>query len=132
MSEFNFEMEMSVRYRDLDTMGHVNNAVYATYLEHTRTHYIEEVIGDKPEDANVVLVNLEINYNRSIEFKESVTVAMRATDVGRSSIPMEYEVRADGDVAATASTVLVALDDDGDPRPIPDEIREQIERYEGL
>ena len=40
-AEFRFDVELAVRYRDLDTLGHVNNAVYATYLEQARTRYVD-------------------------------------------------------------------------------------------
>ncbi|MFC7195480.1 acyl-CoA thioesterase [Halosimplex aquaticum] len=40
-----FEHEVDVRYRDLDTFGHVNNVVYGTYCEQARVAYIEEVLG---------------------------------------------------------------------------------------
>jgi len=45
---------------------------------------------------------------------------------------MEYEVRADGALAATANSVVVAVDGSGKPRPISDATREQIANFEGL
>ena len=40
-----FETTIGVRYRDIDAMGHVNNAVYATYLEQARVRYVDHVLG---------------------------------------------------------------------------------------
>jgi len=45
MEGFRYSLGIDVRYRDLDPVGHVNNAVYATYLEHTRTNYYADVLG---------------------------------------------------------------------------------------
>jgi acyl-CoA thioester hydrolase len=65
-----------------------------------------------------------------VTFDESVAVAVRTTDLGRSSIRMAYEVRADGDVAATAETTIVYVGDGDRSTPLPDAWREAIESYE--
>ena len=132
MSEYDYEVEIPVRYRDLDPLGHVNNAVYATYLEQARTSYIDDVIGTAPEELGLVVANLELDFDRSITFREQVTVALRTTDIGTSSVSMDYEVRSDDGVAATANSVIVTLDEDGRPRPVPDDVRRRIVEHEGL
>lgn len=135
MAEFPYEIEMNVRYRDLDPQGHVNNAVCATYLEHARTGYFQDVLDATPEDPGeigIVVANLELNYRRPIEFQSPVTVGLRTTALGESSIKSEYEIRADGEVAVTASSTMVAVDETGRPQTVPEEVREQIADYEDL
>ncbi|MXR50729.1 acyl-CoA thioesterase [Halovenus sp. WSH3] len=132
MTEFNYEVEVDVRFRDLDSMGHVNNAVYATYFEHARTLYMDDVFGDRPEEINVALVNLNIDFKRQVRFGESVTVGVGVTELGDSSVTMEYEVRTGDELAATGSTILVAIDDEGNSRSMPESVREGIREYEGL
>ena len=119
--------EMQVRFRDIDAMGHVNNAVYATYLEQARTEYYRDVIGAKLSEVDTVLARLELDYASPIELGEEVTVATAIGELGRSSVPMDYEVRADGRVAATGHTIQVVFDrETGDSKPIPEEWREKI------
>lgn len=135
MTEFTYEAEMEVRYRDLDPQGHVNNAVCATYLEHARVSYFTDVLDvapDDPREIGIVVANLEMEYNRPIEFRAPVTVAMRMTELGESSVRTAYEIRADGAVAVTAETVMVAVDQTGKPRAIPADVRDQIAEYEEL
>lgn len=132
MSDFSYDVELAVRYRDLDTMGHVNNAVYATYLEQARTSYIEDIVGREIGEIGLALANLEIDFNHELTFREHVTVALRTTKVGESSVTMEYEIRAGDTVAASASSVTVTVDDDGSPCQIPAEIRESIIAHEEL
>ena len=128
-----FEIEMAVRFRDLDAMGHVNNAVYATYLEQARVRYIEEVVGEPLLETGAVIANMQVDFERPIDWGEDVTVAVRAEEPGTSSVPLVYEVRADGEVAATAETLLVVYDREaGEPRPMPDEWRERIHAHEGF
>ena len=131
MSEWNYETNFDVQFRDLDAMGHVNNAVYASYLEQARIQYVQDIVETPFTDIEAVIANLEIEFRRPIEYDETVTVALRAGELGATSVPIEYEIRTENGVAATAETLLVAYDSDaGEPRPIPDDWREAIEAHE--
>lgn len=131
MTEFNYEVSFDVQFRDIDAMGHVNNAVYASYLEQARIQYVQDIVEKPFMDIGAVIANLEIEFRRPIEYGETVTVALRAGELGTTSVPIEYEIRTENGVAATAETLLVAYDSDaGEPRPIPDEWREAIEAHE--
>lgn len=133
MTDYSFTAEVDVRFRDLDTMGHVNNAVYATYLEEARVAYFEKVLDASLHEVDTVLANVELEFRRPVELDDEVTVAVRIPELGESSIPMEYEVRADGEVAATGEAVQVVVNrESGSSRAIPAEWREAIEAFEGL
>jgi acyl-CoA thioester hydrolase len=132
MPEFNYEISIDVRYRDIDAMGHVNNAVYATYLEQARVRYVEDVVEEPLMETGGVVADLHIDFERPIDWGQSVTVAVAAGELGTTSIPLEYEVRADGELAATGETLMVTFDPQaGEPRPIPDDWRERIDAHEG-
>ncbi|QLG63619.1 acyl-CoA thioesterase [Halorarum salinum] len=124
-----FETTVQPRYRDLDPMGHVNNAVYATYLEHARTAFFREAVGRDLADANVALASLSIEFRRSIDRLGEVTVELAVVDLGTTSATLSYDLRLDGETAATAESVQVALDDEGAPTPIPADVREAFERH---
>lgn len=129
MTDYSYETDVDVRLRDIDFMGHVNNAIYATYLEQAREAYFRDVLGVSLTETTTVLVSLEIEYARPIEADEDVTVALRVPELGDSSLSVEYEIRADGERAATARTVQVLADPEGSgSRPVPDEWRTRIER----
>jgi len=133
MDEFRYTTDVEVRYADLDTMGHVNNAVYMTYLEQARMGYFRDLLGISPADISGVIAHLEIDYHRSITADDDVTVAMRVTELGTTSIAMEHAIRTDDELAATAEIVQVVFDEDGtEPHPIPPEMRDRIETHEGL
>lgn len=132
MVEFNYETEMDVRFRDADMMGHVNNAVYATYLEQARVEYIEDVVEEPLMETGAVVADLHLDFERPIDLGDDVTVAVRAGELGTSSIPLKYEIRVDGSVAATGETLMVTFDQEaGEPTPIPDAWRERIQAHEG-
>lgn len=133
MTEYTFETSFDPRYIDLDVNGHVNQAVYLSYLEQARTKYWEEVVGIRHDRTPVAMVRQEIEYEAPIRLDQTVTVAQRIVEMGRTSFRIEYEVRADETVAATAEIVLLALDrENHEATPIPPAWREPIEEYEGL
>jgi acyl-CoA thioester hydrolase len=103
--------EIEIRWRDLDGLLHVNNAVYATYLEIGRDAFFEEVL---PEASpwDYVLVRLAIDFRRELRFEDRRVVASCRVDrVGRSSITLREEIRTpSGELAAESETVVVARD----------------------
>ena len=133
MSDYSFTADVDVRFQDLDMMGHVNNAVYATYFEEARTAYLQEVLGVPLREIDSVLASIEMDFRRPVEADDDVTVALRVPEIGNSSLPMEYELRTDDAVAVTGQTVQVIVDrETGSSRRIPDAWRDQIRAYEGL
>lgn len=127
---FSYVTEIDVRFRDLDPNDHVNNAIYVTYVEQARAEWYEDVVGTTLGEAPTVLAHLEVDYHRSIELGEVVEVRMRTDELGRSSLPMSYELRVDGELVATAETIQVTVDPETDRSiPIPEEWRERIEAF---
>ncbi|HHS97888.1 MAG TPA: acyl-CoA thioesterase [Chloroflexi bacterium] len=136
MSEdpFRFSIALEVCWRDLDPLGHVNNAVYFTYLETARFRYLRDVCGitGPPQEIGFVLAEASCTYLSPLSLGERVTVWIRVSELGNSSFVFEYRVEGeDGRLAATARTVQVCYDlDAGRPRPLPAEWRERITTYE--
>jgi len=123
------EREVEIRWRDLDGLRHVNNAVYATYLEIGRDAFFEEVLPEaKPWDY--VLVRLALDFRRELRFEDGrVVVSCAVERVGRSSITLREEIRtSSGELAAECETVVVARDSEsGRPRPLTDAERTVLE-----
>lgn len=131
MDDCSYETTVDVRLRDIDFMGHVNNATYATYLEQAREDFFRDVLDISLVETNTVLVHLEIDYTKPIEADDTVTIALRVPELGESSMPIEYEIRANGVQAATAHTVQVLADPEtGESQSIPPAWRTRIERHE--
>lgn len=128
-----YTAEFDVRFRDIDAMGHVNNAVYATYAEQARARYFQEVLHEDLSSISTVLAALSIQFHRPIELDEGkVAVDVDVPELGTSSIPMEYAIRTDEGVAAEAESTQVVVDERGESRPIPETYREAIASYHGL
>lgn len=104
---------IQVRFRDTDGMGHVNNAVYASYLEMARfdwfrTHFSVKV----PTDFPFIIARLEINYKQPIQLTSQPIVELGVTMIGESSWTFEYRIQEQGNpsvVYAEATTVQVGF-----------------------
>ena len=129
-----YTVDIDVRFRDIDALGHVNNAVYATYIEQARTRYFRDVLDMDISKSSSVLASLSIDFRRPIELTDDdVTVTVELAELGRSSATMTHEVRVGDAVAAEAEATLVSLDPEtGEPAPMPDEHRAEMESYHGL
>lgn len=139
MSEFRYVPTISVRFGDLDTLGHVNNVPYVKYLEEVRGSYFDDVVGVRFETLNTVVAELHVEYRNEITRGQEVGVAVCVRELGNSSITMEYEIQAtdldtgETTVAATVKTVQVNTDPEtGSATPIPEAWRTAIEEWENL
>src|SRR6266511_3216141 len=97
----------TVRFRDLDSLGHMNNAVYATFLEQARIAFLSRY---GAETENMILARLEIDFRSPAEVGETIEIAVTPSRVGTKSFDLEYVMRAGERVVAEAKTVLVAYD----------------------
>ncbi|MDB2240663.1 thioesterase [Halorubrum ezzemoulense] len=126
-----YTADIDVRFRDIDAMGHVNNAVYATYIEQARTRFFRDVLDLDISGASTVLASLSIDFRRPVELDDdAVAVSVEIADLGRSSATMTHDIRIGDAVAAEAEATLVAVDPEtGEPTPIPEAHREAMASY---
>jgi acyl-CoA thioester hydrolase len=96
-----------VRFRDLDALGHMNNAVYATYLEQARIEFLRR-FGATQQD--MILARLEIDFRAPVGFGADVEIEVRPARIGRKSFALDYTKRVAERVVAEAKSVLVAYD----------------------
>ena len=129
---FAFSHRIEVRFRDCDPMGHVNHAVYLTYLEQCRFAYWRHLTGAQAGPAaRIIIARAECDYRAPAFFGEQLEVRVSVGDIGRSSFTLTYEIVnvATGRRLADAKTVLVAYDyAEGRSVPLSPETRTLLER----
>jgi acyl-CoA thioester hydrolase len=117
------EKRVEIRWSDVDAFGHVNNAVYATYLEECRDEWLDAAIGGEAS-WSFVIARLAIDFRRELRLEDD-TVLARCTlaRIGNSSVTAGEELAAD------AEAVLVARDrQTGRSRPLSAVERDGLER----
>lgn len=120
MADFPYVHRDRVRFRDCDAMGHVNNAVYSTYLEEARIGVLGDLI-------DFILARVEIDFRSELRNGEDVEVRTRCSRIGTKSFDLEHVISADGRVVAEAKSVLVAYDyERGESVPVPEELGRRL------
>lgn len=125
------EKKVEIRWSDVDAYMHVNNAVYATYLEECRDEWVDRALGDAGDSWDFVLARVAIDFRREVRLEdEEVVVSCTLERIGNASLTLREEVRtSDGELAAEAEAVLVARDRErGGSRPLSEAEREAFER----
>jgi acyl-CoA thioester hydrolase len=132
MENFGFVRSQPVEFRDLDGLGHVNNAVYGSYLESAKVDYFREVVGVTQLGDLGIVADLKITFRSPAFFGETLAIGTRIGHVGTKSLQFEFEFRGqDGRLVAEASSVHVAFDyERREPTAVPDEWRKRIEAHE--
>ncbi len=136
MEEFNVTVPVGVTFRDVDAMGHANNAVYLTWFECGRIGYWQTMYGDDASyvDVPFVLARTEIDFLLPTFAGQRLTIGARVTRLGTRSFNMAYRiVRADdGAIVAEGSSVQVMYDYAARrSMPMSDEFRAALARIDG-
>jgi acyl-CoA thioester hydrolase len=125
--------KVEVRFRDCDPLGHVNNAVYLTYLEQARLFYWKSLWGFGEERSRsspgVILARAEIDFRLPAHYGQTLEVRVDLAAVGKTSFTYDYEIVDEQErVVASARTVQVMYDyDAARPVPIPADIRSKMQ-----
>ena len=132
---FTLSQELAPRFRDTDAMGHINNAVYVTYLEVARQEYWRAFSGDEDyRGVPFILAGVQIDFRSEALVSEVLVVGIRCDWIGNKSFAFGYEIREKrtGRLVVEATSVQVCYDYEAKRSiPVPDHLREKLERYEG-
>jgi acyl-CoA thioester hydrolase len=107
-----FEKEIEIRWRDQDAYGHVNNAVFLTYLEEARDEWLTRALADAGDAWDYVLARVEVDFRRELtQDDDRILARCELLSLGTSSVRTREQLALlDGQVAAEAEAVLVARD----------------------
>lgn len=127
-----------IRFRDLDAIGHVNNAVYHTFVEDARIDYFKEILGTKNDwqSFGVLIARSEINYIHELLYGDEVECGLQCVRLGNKSMQIDFSIVTirDGEriEASNGTSVLVCFDHTTKSSArIPDWWREKFYEYEG-
>ncbi len=128
-----YVIEIQIRFRDTDGMGHVNNAVFMSYCETARLEFYRKHHPNLrgPHDIPFILASTRIDYRRPLELdQDRIEVELTVPRIGTTSWDFAYDIRppGGGKAFAEAVTVMVAYDyKQATKIPISDEYRAILE-----
>jgi acyl-CoA thioester hydrolase len=121
---------MTMRWGDMDALGHMNNAVYFRYLEQARISWFESLGVDYGQGEGPILGNISCRFRIPILYPAELAISLRASNARNSSFVLASEItdRSDARVYATGEAVMVWIDlAAAKSRPLPDWLREIIQ-----
>ena len=135
MEGFRHVTPIAVRFRDIDALGHVNNAVFFTYLETARVEYMDSVVFDTAtrdlSKWGLILAHISCDFKKPIFLDQMVEVGTRIAEMRNSSLLVEQRIEADGQLVALAEAVVVRYDyQAGSSVRISDSFRSRVESFE--
>lgn len=126
MEKFRFNTPIEIRFSDLDAYGHVNNALFFTYLETARIKLFQQHFGPfLGSELMFLVVRAECDYRLPIELNDPLQITVSIEEVRHSSFNFSYQVHnGGGKIFAVAKTVMVCYDPKiKKPVAIPPEIK---------
>lgn len=135
---FPYEIEVEVAFRDIDAMGHVNNAVFFSYFETARVKYIMKLFepGDLADfdllDLPLILVEATCSYKSPALMGEILKIGIGFSRFGNKSFDLLYRILGqDGRLVASGKTIQVMYDyGTRSAYPIPDNIKKQVQAFQ--
>lgn len=135
MDGFRCVVPLTVRFRDCDSLGHVNNAVYFTYLEEARFRWFREVFGEGAfAHHSIILAEAKCSFRAPATFGEILDVGIRVERIGKSSFAHRYRIESQKDrrLIAEGESVGVGFDYQANKsRELGADFRAAIEKHQG-
>jgi acyl-CoA thioester hydrolase len=132
---YRFYTPMQIRYGDMDTLGHVNNAKYLTYIEQARIQYVDtmQLWDGGPHERGLIVAKITCEYKLPLKMADGTAhIYTRVARIGTKSFDVQSTIlREDGAEAAAALVVIVAYNYvTNQSIPVPDDWRAVITEYE--
>ncbi|MEE9322308.1 MAG: thioesterase family protein [Granulosicoccus sp.] len=121
-----FHSEFSLRWGDMDALGHINNIMYFRYFEQVRIEWYESLeFGSLEKSASgMVIVDNHAEYLKPLVYPQQIHLHMAGHSPGRSSFVSTYTITADGVLYSRGSARVVWVDQSaGKSVPLPDKVR---------
>lgn len=141
LSDFPVVIRLPVLWGDQDVYCHVNNTTYIRWFESARVAYMIRVgfshqglQGYRPGSLEPILAAVHCDFRRPLTFPDSVQIGTRISRIGRTSMTLQHKLvsEAHHDVAAEGTSVFVVFDySQHKSQPVPESLREAIEKLEG-
>ena len=124
------EKQIEIRWRDLDSYGHINQAVYLTYAEEVLDDWFRAKLGRRPGTSwDYVARRTTIDYRGELRLTDRVAIgSAELVKLGTTSVTAKVTLSApDGRVATELELVVVAIDGaGGEAKPLSEAERQAL------
>lgn len=137
LDSFKYKTDIETRFADFDMMGHVNNALYFTYMEIARSRYWAQAIQWDWKKTGVVIAQATLDYVKPVFIEDKISMYVRTSRIGKRSFDLEYLLikmkNGKEIICSKGKTVCVAFDYNiKASAPIPEPERNKMIIFEQL
>ncbi|TVP86106.1 MAG: acyl-CoA thioesterase [Acholeplasmataceae bacterium] len=131
LKDYPFKTFDKIRYRDTDRQGHVNNAVFSTFIETGRLemmYHPDRNLAD--DDCFFVIIRIEMEMVAEVTWPGRVEIGTGVTRIGNSSIGFAQGIYQEDRLVAVATSVIVQMDGHTrKSRPLSDRAKESLKAF---
>lgn len=122
---------VTLRWSDMDALGHINNSEYLRYLEQARIDFLADAgSAGVPRETGLLVARHEIDYRMPMPYRrQPVEVPTWVDRIGTTSFTFGHEIVADEQVYVRARTVVVCIGADQRPVPVPNALRKHLAQF---
>ena len=119
ISDFTFLYKLDTRWRDLDAFQHVNNAIYATYIESARVDLFKRwgILGNNTGES-IIMASLKIDYLAQLKHPTSMVIGQKITRIGKTSFDIESVIFDDQGKNICIGLVVAVCYDFNNQKPV--------------
>lgn len=139
IEKFNFSLPLQMRWNDLDALGHVNNALFVTYFEVARGHFMLQACSGWNWKKDMFLIaNVNVDYKKELLLTaDDPRVYIRTLKIGTKSFVLEYAItsKKENEIILHAIGTTTQIMFDMKTRltiEIPDWVRKSLEDFDQL
>ena len=139
MMSFKHKTDIQIRFKDIDQLGHVNNANHITYFETSRVNYFKDVFKNETnwKETGLILAHTEVTYKNPIFLEDTISCYTKVSKIGNKSFDMENLIvktsNSQDIIVAYGKSVLVCLNYlSKETIPIPTEWVQKIKQYDEI
>lgn len=130
LTAFPFSALDKIRYADTDRQGHVNNAVFSTFVETGRVEFLLDAGFPLLEGkTSFVIVSLEIKFLREVKWPGQVNIGTAVRKVGNSSLTLYQQIFQHDTCVGSSTSVIVQVDHQGKSKPLSEELKAKLQQW---
>ena len=119
ISDFTFTYKLDTRWKDLDAFQHVNNALYATYIESARVDLFKRwgILGNNT-GKSIIMASLKIDYLAQLKHPTSLIVGQKVSRIGSTSFDIESVIFDENEKPICVGLVVAVCFDFDNQKPV--------------
>jgi len=105
-SKFHKIFEMVTRWNDMDSMGHINNSVFLTYLESARIDLFKKL---EFKDVPFIMASIKLDYLKQIKHPSKLKIGSKISRLGNKSFDIMSEIFVNNDLEPAAKATITCV-----------------------